>query len=131
MPNPVALQPAGNAGATTASKCSVWGNVATCAAALAGSILDDDTSVMDIGIVIGALVAAALAGRFRPSLRIPLRSLAAAVLGGLVLGYGSRIAFGCNIGAFFSGTASWCTFAALVRFAELTPARAAVSRDAF
>jgi len=28
------------------------------------------------------------------------------VIGGLLLGYGSRIAFGCNIGAFFSGVAS-------------------------
>ncbi len=52
------------------------------------------------------MLAASLAGRFAPSLRIPLRSLAAAVLGGLLLGYGARIAYGCNIGAYFSGIAS-------------------------
>ena len=34
------------------------------------------------------------------------RSLAAAIIGGLLLGYGARIAYGCNIGAFFSGIAS-------------------------
>ncbi|MDE0000435.1 MAG: YeeE/YedE thiosulfate transporter family protein, partial [Rhodospirillaceae bacterium] len=34
------------------------------------------------------------------------RSLAAALIGGLLLGYGARIAYGCNIGAFFSGVAS-------------------------
>ena len=34
------------------------------------------------------------------------KSLAAAVVGGLMLGYGARIAYGCNIGAFFSGIAS-------------------------
>jgi uncharacterized membrane protein YedE/YeeE len=28
-----------------------------------------------------------------------------AVVGGLLLGYGARIAFGCNIGAYFSGIA--------------------------
>jgi hypothetical protein len=28
------------------------------------------------------------------------------VLGGLLLGYGARIAYGCNIGAFISGVAS-------------------------
>ena len=28
------------------------------------------------------------------------------VLGGLMLGYGARLAYGCNIGAFFSGVAS-------------------------
>ncbi|HEY9147420.1 MAG TPA: YeeE/YedE thiosulfate transporter family protein, partial [Gammaproteobacteria bacterium] len=41
-----------------------------------------------------------------PSFRIPLRSLAAALLGGLLMGYGARISYGCNIGAFFSGVAS-------------------------
>ncbi|MEO6352319.1 MAG: YeeE/YedE thiosulfate transporter family protein, partial [Burkholderiaceae bacterium] len=75
-------------------------------AALQGSILDDITSVMDIGLVAGALCAATLAGRFAPQLHIPLRSLVAAILGGLLMGYGARIAFGCNIGAFFSGVAS-------------------------
>ena len=34
------------------------------------------------------------------------RSLAAAVGGGLLLGYGARLAYGCNIGAYFSGVAS-------------------------
>ena len=35
-----------------------------------------------------------------------MRSLLAAVIGGLLLGYGSRLAYGCNIGAYFSGIAS-------------------------
>ncbi len=74
--------------------------------ALNGPILTDDTFVMDTGIVLGALIAAGLAGRFAPTARVPLRSLAAAVIGGLMMGYGARIAFGCNIGAFFSGVAS-------------------------
>lgn len=75
-------------------------------AALAGPTLRDVTSLMNVGILLGAFGTAAASGRFRPILRIPLRSLAAAVVGGLLLGYGSRIAFGCNIGAFFSGIAS-------------------------
>ena len=70
------------------------------------SVLFDVTSVMDVGIMLGALAAAALAGRFAPRWQVPARSLVAAVLGGLLLGYGARIAFGCNIGAFFSGVAS-------------------------
>jgi len=76
------------------------------AAALNGSILADVTSVMDIGIVVGALLAAGLAGRFAPVWRIPGRQIAAAVVGGLLLGYGARLAYGCNIGAYFSGIAS-------------------------
>jgi len=56
--------------------------------------------------MLGALLAAGLAGRFAPSLKIPARSIVAAVIGGLLLGYGSRLAYGCNIGAYFSGIAS-------------------------
>ncbi len=75
-------------------------------AALEGSVLRDVTSVMDIGIVLGALAAAGLAGRFAPTYTLPPRSLLAALIGGLLMGYGARLAFGCNIGAFFSGVAS-------------------------
>jgi uncharacterized membrane protein YedE/YeeE len=74
--------------------------------ALRQSVALDVTSVMNVGIMLGALTAAALAGRFAPGWRISARSLAAAVIGGLLLGYGARIAYGCNIGAYFSGIGS-------------------------
>ena len=74
--------------------------------ALEASVFSNVTSVMNFGIVLGALMAAGLAGRFAPVWRIPPRSLIAAVVGGLLLGYGARIAYGCNIGAFFSGVSS-------------------------
>ncbi|MGS2742351.1 YeeE/YedE family protein [Halomonas sp. LS-001] len=74
--------------------------------ALEASIWSDITTVMNVGIILGALMAASLAGRFAPSLKIPLRSVIAAVIGGILLGYGARLAFGCNIGAYFSGIAS-------------------------
>ena len=35
-----------------------------------------------------------------------MRSLFAAVVSGLMMGYGARLAYGCNISAFFSGLAS-------------------------
>ncbi|MCG7400733.1 MULTISPECIES: YeeE/YedE family protein [Caballeronia] len=76
------------------------------AAALAAPISHDVTSVMDIGIVLGAMLAAALAGRYAPVWRVPMRSLIAAIVGGLLLGYGARLAYGCNIGAYFSGIVS-------------------------
>jgi len=88
------------------------------AAALAAPIAQDVTSVMDIGIVLGAMLAAALAGRYAPVWRLPRRSLVAAIVGGLLLGYGARLAYGCNIGAYFSGIVSgslhgwlWLVFA--------------------
>jgi uncharacterized membrane protein YedE/YeeE len=89
-------------------------------AAFERGILRDNVSIMDLGIIAGALIAAALAGRFAPSWRVPWRLLFAAILGGLLMGYGARLAFGCNIGAFFSGVASfslhgwlWIVFALL------------------
>jgi len=75
-------------------------------AALAAPVLADVTSVMDLGIVLGACLAAGLAGRFAPTRRVLPRLAAVSLLGGLLLGYGSRIAFGCNIGAYVSGIAS-------------------------
>ncbi|MEO6984230.1 MAG: YeeE/YedE family protein [Paralcaligenes sp.] len=69
-------------------------------------IRQDVTTVMDIGIMLGALAAASLAGLFSPILKIPLRSLVAAILGGLMLGFGARLGWGCNIGAYFSGMIS-------------------------
>ncbi len=74
--------------------------------ALENSILRDSVSVMNIGIVLGALLAAGLAGRIAPRLELAWRPLLAAVIGGLAMGYGARLAYGCNIGAFFSGIAS-------------------------
>jgi uncharacterized membrane protein YedE/YeeE len=74
--------------------------------ALESSVFNDVTSVMNFGIVLGALMASLVAGRFAPRWRVPVRSAAAAVIGGLLLGYGARVAYGCNIGAYFSGIAS-------------------------
>ena len=76
------------------------------AAALQAHVLHDVTTVMNVGIILGALAAALLAGRFAPAWKIPMRSLAAAIIGGVLLGYGARVAYGCNIGAYFSGIAS-------------------------
>ncbi|MFX4220794.1 MAG: YeeE/YedE family protein [Thalassobaculum sp.] len=75
-------------------------------AALAAPVLSSTVSVSNIGILLGALAAASLAGKVGPTWRIGWRPLAAAVIGGLMMGYGARLAYGCNIGAFFSGVAS-------------------------
>jgi uncharacterized membrane protein YedE/YeeE len=94
--------------AATGVDVAAWGywQVPARAEALRQSVFADITSVMDFGIILGALMAAGLAGKFSPRWTVPLRSLAAAVIGGLLLGYGARLAYGCNIGAYFSGIAS-------------------------
>ena len=75
-------------------------------ASLAAPLRQDVTTVMDIGLMLGALAAACAAGKFAPVWKVPARQLAGAVVGGLLLGYGARLAYGCNIGAYFSGILS-------------------------
>jgi hypothetical protein len=82
-----------------------WENP-TRAEALHRSLWADATSLMNIAVVVGALLAAGLAGRFAPQWRIPPSHLLGSVIGGLLLGAGAIIATGCNISAMFSGIAS-------------------------
>jgi uncharacterized membrane protein YedE/YeeE len=76
------------------------------AAALNASIFADSTTVMNIGIIIGAFIASAVGGLFKFT-QITLGNFAASVIGGLMMGFGARLSFGCNIGAYFGGIASF------------------------
>ena len=85
---------------------------------LAASVLTDVTSLTNIGLIVGAF----LAMRWRKApdalpAALTLPSWAGVALAGLVLGYSARMAFGCNVGAFFSGISTgslhgWVWFAA-------------------
>ena len=75
-------------------------------AQLNGSLFADRTSVMNFGIVLGAMAAAALAGKFSLRLNLSGRDVATAIIGGLMMGYGARLAYGCNIGAYLGGLVS-------------------------
>ena len=75
-------------------------------AALDQSIFFDITSVMNLGIFLGSFIAAQLMGTYKLRWNISLKLIVVSLIGGLMLGYGSRIAYGCNIGAFFSGVSS-------------------------
>ena len=74
--------------------------------ALDQSVLADHISIMDLGVILGAALAAALAGKFAPVGTLNRTRLFTAVCGGLLLGYGARLAFGCNIGGLLAGIAS-------------------------
>ncbi|HHT50120.1 MAG TPA: YeeE/YedE family protein [Eubacteriaceae bacterium] len=75
-------------------------------ATLQSSFLTNPISVRNIGIIIGALLASLLASQFKIRKVKSYKQVIAAIIGGLLMGYGSKIAFGCNIGAFFSGVSS-------------------------
>jgi len=74
--------------------------------ALKNSIFADHTSISNIGIILGALIASSLVGSFSQKTNINYKIVLAAILGGFFMGFGARLAFGCNIGALFSGIAS-------------------------
>jgi uncharacterized membrane protein YedE/YeeE len=66
----------------------------------------DRTTVMDLGVMLGAALAAGVAGRRAP-LTLPRPGEAASsVLGGLLLGIGAVLGMGCNISAWLGGIAS-------------------------
>lgn len=91
-----------------------WG-VEPHALRLAEPILADVTSVTNIGLIYGAIAASRWNGV--PDINLPSRRrLIAACIAGLVMGYSSRMAFGCNVGAYLGGIASaslhgWVWFA--------------------
>lgn len=76
------------------------------AEALQSSIFADSTTVLNFGVILGAFLASAAGGLFRFN-RITGKNAMASVIGGLLMGYGARLAFGCNIGAYFGGIASF------------------------
>ncbi|MCU0906962.1 MAG: YeeE/YedE family protein [Rhodobacteraceae bacterium] len=82
------------------------------------SVLTDPTSLTNLGLLGGAfLVATWRQGYAQAIPRMPLRAWVAVAVAGLALGYSSRLAFGCNVGAFFSGISTgslhgWVWFAA-------------------
>lgn len=64
-------------------------------------------TIRNIGIVFGALISTLLASQFKLKKIKALRQVVAAVIGGFLMGYGARLALGCNIGALFTAIASW------------------------
>ncbi|MCX8115297.1 MAG: YeeE/YedE family protein [Burkholderiaceae bacterium] len=86
-------------------------------AQITAPLLDDVTSVTNLGLLAGALIASVQRGTFAPHVQANAKQWIAAVVTGLVLGYSARLAFGCNIGAYFAGISTgsvhgWVWFAA-------------------
>ena len=70
------------------------------------SVFDHSTSVMDFGVILGAMMAASLAGKWSPVFNLSFNEVQTAVAGGLLMGYGARLSGGCNIGAYLGGLVS-------------------------
>ncbi|MEC8186886.1 MAG: YeeE/YedE thiosulfate transporter family protein [SAR324 cluster bacterium] len=63
------------------------------------------TSLLNFGIIGGAFASALLAKQFQVRMA-PTRELIKGLLGGTLMGIGSALSFGCNIGGFFSATSA-------------------------
>ncbi|MEP1443350.1 MAG: YeeE/YedE family protein [Hyphomicrobiales bacterium] len=74
--------------------------------AVENTVFKDTTSVMNFGIMAGALAAAGLAAKFKPLWTLSKIDISTAIFGGLLMGYGARLAYGCNIGAYLGGLVS-------------------------
>ncbi len=75
-------------------------------AMLHGPLLAMHGSLGDVGLLLGALGAAAATGRLRHGVPLGRRPAIGAAIGGLLLGIGARLSFGCNVGAFLGGASS-------------------------
>ncbi|HSQ89598.1 MAG TPA: YeeE/YedE family protein [Romboutsia sp.] len=64
---------------------------------------NDPGSMRNAGILLGATLSLLLAGKFSFKRNFKLRDIIFYAIGGLMMGYGARIALGCNIGALYSG----------------------------
>jgi hypothetical protein len=93
-----------------------WGRAAQ-QAQLHTTLLADATSITDLGLLFGAFAAATWRGNAAPKVRLAPKQWIAGLAAGVLLGYSSRLAFGCNVGAYFSGISTgsvhgWIWFAA-------------------
>jgi uncharacterized membrane protein YedE/YeeE len=88
------------------SSANVYWGRAPQLAQIAAPVIDDVTSITNLGLLAGSFTAAAWRGRALPEAAPTAAQWAASIVTGFVLGYSARLAFGCNIGAYFSGIAS-------------------------
>jgi uncharacterized protein len=82
-----------------------WGR-APQLAQVAAPLIDDVTSITNLGLLAGSFAAASWRGRALPDAAPTGAQWIASIVTGFVLGYSARLAFGCNIGAYFSGISS-------------------------
>lgn len=74
-------------------------------------LLMDGTSVQNIGIITGAIIYVLLAGKFKSnfltSLKVTPKEFSIYAFGAFIMGYGTRLSHGCNVGALYTPIAEF------------------------
>ena len=73
---------------------------------LSGGFFNDAGSMRNLGLIIGSLMAALLAGGLTIDRNFKVKHVLSYIIGGLIMGYGARFSSGCNAGAFYSSLIS-------------------------
>jgi len=98
---------------------STWGWFSGRMGTMEAGFLNDPGSMRNMGILLGAFIAPLLAGNFSFKRGFKVKDVIFYAIGGLLMGYGARIALGCNVGALYSGLSNmslsgWVFFPSLV-----------------
>ncbi|MHC5268311.1 YeeE/YedE family protein [Enterococcus sp. LJL98] len=75
--------------------------------AATNGLLADGGTIRNFGLVLGALIAFLLAGRFKWNAKFSGKDSLYFIIGGLLMGFGARLAKGCNAGALYSAISTF------------------------
>ncbi len=91
-------------------------------------VFKDPSSLQNIGLIIGAVIATLFAGKFVSNVKQSLKTkpieLVLFALGGFLMGFGTRLSSGCNVGAFLTpatnfGLSGWIYLVVIIFFGYL------------
>lgn len=71
------------------------------------SFLVNHVVLMNVALIVGALISVLLASEFKLKKIKSKKQMIFALVGGILMGYGARLSYGCNVGAFFSAIPSF------------------------
>lgn len=74
---------------------------------VSSGLLNDGGTIRNLGIVAGSLLAFLLAGRFKLNFKFDKKDAIYFIIGGLMMGFGARLAKGCNAGAMYSAISTF------------------------
>lgn len=75
--------------------------------AVNNGLINNASSIRNIGIIFGSAIAFLMAGRFKFDFNFKFKDIFYYALGGLLMGFGAKIGRGCNIGGLYSGIANF------------------------